>query len=295
MTGETPLIYNPRSAGGKGAERAKSAESLLAARGIPVRLAATAGPGGARPLAASLAAEGHDRILVVGGDGTLSEAADGILSSGRRVPLGFLPGGTGNSFLIDFGLTTLEAAADRIALGKPRRIDAAVAEFDGTRRHFINVSGAGFVAKVADFANRRFKWMGPASYTWAVFPELIRLRSPLTRLVLDGRVIEEAFPLVSVANTIHTGGAMKMAPTAVPDDGLLDVVACRKVGRIGLLRLFPMIFDGSHVGHERILHARAKEIRIEPAEPSPLLFDGEVAGHTPVTIRVLPGALDLLV
>lgn len=289
-----PLIHNPRSASGRGAKLAEKAARLLAERGVQTRPIATYGPMDAGAKAAQLAKAGESRVLVIGGDGTLSEACDGILSGGHDITLGFLPGGTGNSLLRDFGLTTLEAAADAIAAGDERRIDAARATWDGGSRHFVNVFGTGFMAKVCDLANARYKWMGGASYSWAVFPELTRLSSPRTRLVLDGKVVEERFGLVSVCNSKHTGGGMLIAPQAESDDGLLDVVALHEVSRGGLLRIFPRIFKGTHIGHERVFSARAREIRIEPDEESPLLGDGEVYGRTPVEIRVLPGAVRAL-
>lgn len=289
-----PLIHNPRSAGGRGAWLAERARDLLASRGLHARLLATMGPGDAARIAEDLARAGEPRILAVGGDGTLSEVADGVLRTAMRPELGFLPAGTGNSFLLDFGVRTLEEGARRVAEGKTRELDAGVASWAGGERHFINVFGTGFIARVCDRANRRFKAWGDLAYSAAVFPETARLRSPVTRLVLDGAEIEERFALVAVCNTIHTGGAMRIAPMARADDGWLDVVALRAVGRAHLLALFPRIFSGSHVGHPRVFIGRAREVRIDPAEPSPLLGDGEVYGESPVRVRVRPAALRLL-
>lgn len=294
MAGDVPLLYNPRAASGRGGALARKAARLLEERGLRARLVGTSAPGHASHLAEDLAKGSAERILVLGGDGTLSEAADGVLRSGRRPEMGFFPGGTGNSFLRDFGLSSLEDAVARVARGEPRDVDAALATWPGGERHFLNVFGVGFVARVCDFANRRLKWMGGRSYTFAVLPEVARLRSPPTRLALDGRAMDGEYALVSVCNTVHTGGGMRIAPMARPDDGWLDVVALRAVGRARLLRLFPKIFDGSHVGEPEVLVERARHVRVEPSEPSPLLGDGEVYGATPVEARVLPGALRAL-
>ncbi len=193
----------------------------------------------------------------------------------------------------DFGLESLERAVDAVARGKTRDVDAALASDASGDRHFINVFGTGFVAKACDFANRRLKWMGNASYTASIFPELVRLRAPATRLVLDGEVIERKFALISVCNTIHTGGAMRIAPMALTDDGLLDVIALEEVSRRRLLHLFTKIFKGDHIGEKNVFVAQAKELSIEPASPSPLLADGEIYGKTPVRVRVLPKALTI--
>lgn len=287
-------MFNPASRGQRGHRIAALAQRALAARGVDVELRSTAREGGAAPVCERLAREGAERILVTGGDGTISEAADGVLRSGATPEVGFLPGGTGNSFLIDFGLTTVDAAAERIATASARRLDAGLARWAGGERHFVNVFGTGFLAKVCDFANRRLKWMGSAGYTWGVFPELLRLDAPPTRLTLDGVAQEGAFALVGVCNTIHTGGRMRIAPAARPDDGLFDVVALRRVSRARLLRLFPKIFDGSHVTEPDVLVARAREVVIEPATPSPLLGDGEVYGTTPVRVAMRERALRCL-
>lgn len=294
MASAFPLIYNPRSAGGEGDLRMRAAVAALAVHNVQVEPVPTAGPGGATPLAERLAREGHATILAVGGDGTHNEAAEGVLRSGKSASLGFLPGGTANDFLSDLGVVDVNDAARRIGAGNARAIDAALVHHAGGERHFINVFHTLFAARVGAIANRRFKWMGPAGYKAAVLSGVAALRTPRTRLVVDGREIDERLALVAVCNTRHTGGKMDMAPMAQPDDGLLDVIACRAIGRVALLRLFPKIFPGTHIGHPKVLHLRGKSIEIRPAEDGPLLFDGEVDGSTPCTITVKPRALQVL-
>ena len=298
-----PLVYNPRAGGGHGRARMEEAARALAKRGIATRPVATEGPAGASGIVERLAREDGERhVLVVGGDGTHSEAADGALRSGADVAIGLLPGGTGNDLLLDLGLTSVQLASERIAdalrggASGGRRIDVGLVEWPGGRRHFIGVFGTGFMAKVASLADRRLKWLGSRAYTVAVFPELARLRSPRTRLVFDGgaRVVDEPLALVAVCNGPHMGGGMHVAPMARLDDGKLEIVALREVGRVGLLRLFPKIFDGTHVGEERVLIERATSIEIAPERASPLLADGEIFGSTPATVRVLPRALHVL-
>ncbi len=290
-----PLIYNPRSGGGRGERRMEAARGLLRARGVATRPVPTIAPGDATRLAEEQARHGATRILVVGGDGTCSEVAEGILRSGKPVEMGPLPGGTGNDFLLSLGVRTLEEAAARIARGEPRLLDAGMARWEaGQSRGFLGVFGTGFMAKVCDLANRRYKWAGARSYSLAVFPEVARLASPATRLVLDGRDESGPYALVAVCNVSRMGGGMLIAPDASPEDGLFDVIALRQVGRARLLRLFPLLFSGRHVGRPEVLVARARKVEIAPAEPSPLLGDGEVYGRTPVEVELLPRALRVL-
>lgn len=293
-----PLIYNPVAGGGRGHLRFRQAEALFALRGIAVQAIPTQRPGGATQLADDLCRDGHRLLYVMGGDGTLSEASEGVLRGGHRPVLGFIPSGTGNDFLRDFGSTDTAHAIDRITMGRARAIDAAVARFDqGGRpcvRHWINVFGTGFAAQAAELANRRMKWVGRHAYNLAVVVRLLRLGAYPTRLVLDGQEHTGDHPLVMVCNSIHTGGAMQMAPMARTDDGLLDVLTVDAVSRRELFRLLLQVHDGSHIRHRKVHFHRVRSIRIEPEVPLPLLVDGEVLGDTPVEIDVLPGALQVL-
>lgn len=295
MVEAVPLIFNPQSGGGKGRLLAHESTQRLDAEGVPVDPVATAGAGGARELARRLAAEGAERILILGGDGTASEAADGILSSGRRAALGILPAGTGNDFLLHFGVADLDTAVGRIAAGARRTVDAVRVEYDDRVSHSINVFGVGFVADVCDLANRRFKRFGSRGYTLAAVAEVARLRATLTTVVHDGGTERGPFVCVTACTTRFTGGRMDFAPMARPDDGFMEIVALRKVGRVRLLRLLQKVFDGAHLEDEAVWHVRSRRLRLELKRPSPLMIDGEVFGTTPVTLTTVPGALDVLV
>ncbi len=292
-----PLVYNPAAGGGRGQARFQDAEELLNRRGIEVEEVATEYPGHATELANALAKQ-HDLFYVMGGDGTLSEAAEGVLTSGKDPVLGFLPAGTGNDYLREFGVLDREAAVDRITMGRPRRLDAAALTYDVDgdvrTRHWINVFGTGFAAQAAEITNRRFKWARGQAYNLGVLAKLINLRPCPTKLTLDGESLDGDYPMVMVCNSIHTGGAMQMAPMARPDDGLMDVLTVSGVSRLELIGLLAKVRDGGHFSHPKVTFHRAKKVRIEPQRASPLLVDGEVLGTTPVDIEVLPGAMQVL-
>lgn len=291
-----PLIYNPASAGGHGEVKFKHASAELALHGIEVEGIESLHPGHATELAKDLADNGAELILAVGGDGTHSEVANGVLRSKNNPTIGFLPGGTGNDFLRDFGITDIHEAANRIAAGKTKKIDAGHVRWDGGDHYTINVFGIAFAAQVADRTNRKYKWMGGFGYTAAVIREVMGLKSGLTELVIDGERRTLQAPLLTICNTIHTGGAMKMAPMADTSDGYLDLLQLDPVGRVQLLtRIFPKIFDGSHIHHPKVHFFRGKSFYMEPETPTPLLIDGDVMGQTPVNVDVVPGAFALLV
>ncbi len=294
---KVPFIHNPKAGGGRGLLRFREAEALLALKGVLTEPVATERPGHATELARRFAEEGHRTLLVLGGDGTLSEAANGILDlpARSRPVLGFLPAGTGNDFLRDFGVFDLATAVAGIASGRVTAVDAARVSWPGGGRFMINVLGTGLAAKAGARCNRQFKWMGKRGYDAASLVELARMRETPTRLVLDGKEHDGDFPLVMVCNSVHTGGAMMMAPAAKPTDGLLDVLTVEGAGALEILNLLTRkLRKGLHVEHPKVKVRRARKIRIEPKEPSPLLIDGEVLGTTPVEIEVIPGALRIL-
>lgn len=278
--------------------RFREAEALFALRGIGIAPMPTDAAGHATHLARQLSDAGHPLLYVMGGDGTLSEACEGVLTASNQPLLGFIPSGTGNDFLRGFGFHDRAHAIDRISMGRPRAIDAAVVHFDhdGQRhtRHWINVLGTGFAAQAADVTNRKLKWAGHNAYNLGVLLKLVGLRGHPTRIALDGHEREGDFPLVMVCNSVHTGGAMQMAPMARPDDGLLDVLTVEGVNRRELVGLLMKVRDGAHVRHKKVRFDRVKKVRIEPATPSPVLVDGEVLGGTPIDVEVMPGALQIL-
>jgi diacylglycerol kinase (ATP) len=300
---------NPRSGRGRALAALPGVSEALARAGYTLEVRQTRGPRHAEALAA--AARGADTIVTLGGDGTVGEVVNGVLGQGAwpdHLALSPLPLGTGNSFVRHFGPFTGDwrGALGGLLEGRGRTIDAARVTW-GTRdvtggarvwgsRILVNVFGCGFIAQVADVTNRRLKALGGRGYAAGVFVELARLGAPETRLTLDGpekRTLAEPLTLVSVCNTQWTGESMQIAPGADASDGLLDVVTVGQISRPELVRVFPRIFDGSHVTHPAVRIARAARIRIELARPGPLLIDGEVTGTTPVEIEVLPAAVRL--
>jgi diacylglycerol kinase (ATP) len=297
MDDRLPLIHNPVSGSARGGVLLRKAESLLALRGVPVRPIATERAGHASDLARGLALEGHGTVLVLGGDGTLSEAANGILGlpAAKRPALGFLPGGTGNDFLRDFGIGDVETAARVVREGRTVAVDAVDVRWAGGRRYGINILGCGLAAKAGARFGASFRWMGKKGYDVAAAVEIARMKACPTRLVLDGREIRGDMPLVMACNSVHTGGRMPMAPGADPTDGLLDVLYVQDIGKAAILDLLATkLRKARHVENPKVRIERAAKVYVEPEDPSPLLIDGEIHGTTPAKFTVMPGAFRLL-
>ncbi|MGB1587045.1 MAG: diacylglycerol/lipid kinase family protein [Thermoplasmatota archaeon] len=292
--GAVPLVYNPASGGGRGRVRFRKAEATLAIAGFDLDPIETTHAGHAIDLGRELADAGHERILGFGGDGTLSELANGVLASGKQPTLGFIPSGTGNDFLRHFGVLDVDEAIRRIRAGRTMDLDVVRMRHGDGETWSINLCGCGFGPRSVIAANKRYKWAGPQAYNLGVVDQIVRLGPTPTRLTMDGETLEGDFPLILACTTTYTGGAMKMAPDADPQDGLVDVMWVDPIGRLELLKLLGGIRKATHVGHPKVHFRQAAKVRIETDVEGPLLGDGEVYGSTPVDLDVVPGALRVL-
>ncbi len=294
-------IVNPAAGNGRAAKLAPTALQRLRAAGVAVEVRQTCAPGDATLMARAALAEGHRRFIVVGGDGTTFEVINGLGSHlgasdpRERVTLGFLPLGTGNSFLRDFGDGSAEQASLAIIADKSRPCDVVkLTHADGVL-YYINLLSFGFVADVCTLTNRRFKRFGAAGYGLGVLATLAKLHARTVRMQLDGGAVwEQAATFVSINNSRFTGGNMMMAPYADPSDGQVDVVVCGPMTRTALLETFPKIFRGHHVHHHAVTASRARAVDLFEEQPLDLMIDGEVIRHQPKRIEVVPAALDVL-
>ncbi len=236
----------------------------------------------------ALAAEGAERLVAVGGDGTVHLALQAV--AGTSVVLGIVPAGTGNDFARAFGLkpdADLAAAVAR-ALGPHREVDAI-----STPRGWVATSvTGGFSADV----NRRAAAMrfpaGSSRYTAATLATLPRLRTRPVAVTADGETRRFDATMVVAANTAFFGAGMAICPEADPGDGLLDVLVVGAVGRVELLRLFPRVFKGTHVSHPEVSQSRGRVVEIDGAGIE-LWGDGEPLGPAPLRLESAPGAVRL--
>ena len=289
------LIANPRSGKGRGAAAADAAAAALSAAGADVCVHIGASAADTRRLTGAALAAHPDAIVVVGGDGTLSEILSEL--AGTEVPVALVPAGTGNDFARALGLPRRDpAGAALLALhGVRRRIDVGEIVADGRITPFLTVAALGFDAKVSDRTNL-LRWpRGAARYYLAILVEVARLRPTRFRLACDGESVREApGTLVAVGNTVSYGGGMPICPEASPDDGLLDVVHVAPLGRARLLRLFPLLLRGHHLGRREVAHRRVGEITV--SAPDLVVYaDGERVAEKECTIRVRPASLTVMV
>ncbi|TVR54529.1 MAG: diacylglycerol kinase family lipid kinase [Spirochaetaceae bacterium] len=288
------LIVNPNAGRKKGLDAAARVAALLEGAGIECTQFVSTRPGGTREIAESIVPSDWDGIVAVGGDGTLFEVVNGLLAHAESVPvpLGLIPVGTGNSFIKDLGIESVEDAVARIVARHTRRIDLGLFTSDAGTFWFANLLGVGFVSNVA-YRARKYKIFGALSYVFAVFEELIGLKTTVVTLEIDGRIIECDALFVEICNSRFTGGNMLMAPDALIDDGELDVILVRRVNRRTVLKLLPTIFSGRHVEFPAVEVFRGRSIRLTSEEPLMLSPDGETFGRTPIDATVHHAKLEM--
>jgi diacylglycerol kinase (ATP) len=281
--------------------------AALDGSGIQARILETREPGHAERLAAAAADLGHDRVVAVGGDGTVQEVLNGLMGAGGAPDggppvLALVPAGSGNDLARSLGLPAAPLEALTVALGDTTRpLDLGRAMHDGQLRYFAAAGGTGFDAQVAStMAGRRRAWQrGRAGYFLSTLNELRRFRNRELQLRLTTdhgyRAVEGRFLFVAFANGPYYGGGMQICPDASIDDGQLDLCLVGDISRLGALRELPGIYRAAHVDHPLVELARVRELTIEGGASTLVHLDGEPFGELPVEVSVSPGAVSVAV
>ncbi len=292
-------VVNRAAGGGRCGRLVDEALARLRAGGIELEIAETSRPGHGSEIARQAYARGQREFLAVGGDGTSYEIVNGLFPQaehGERPTLAFLPLGTGNSFLRDFSERGLEYTTQALLAGKHQPCDVLrLAHREGVL-HYINLLSIGFAADVAAVRIRRFKNMGELGYLLALFVCLARLdrRAFPLRVNGSGTTDQRRCLFLTFNNSKFTGGKMMIAPKADIADGLIEYVRWGPIGRLGLLRNLPGLYDGTHIRHPLAERHSAQHIEFELNEPVDVMVDGEVLRLYCEKLDVLPGALQVV-
>jgi diacylglycerol kinase (ATP) len=293
-------VVNPAAGGGRCGKLADRALDRIRQAGLHLEIARTNRPGEATEWVRAAYGQGFRNFLAVGGDGTSYEIVNGLFPealSGGRPTLGFLPLGTGNSFLKDFTSRGLEHAIEALRNGMRRVCDVIRLRHAEGEIYVLNLVSLGFPADVGDLVNRRFKRWRELGYILGVFTRLARLEHLEFPHRVDGapewdrrRVL-----FLSFSNSKFTGGKMMIAPQADPTDGWIEYVRWGPIGRLGLLWNFPSLFTGTHIEHPLASRAPAKRIDFSLRAPVNVLVDGEILRLDCRSLEILPAALDVAV
>jgi len=265
-----------------------------------VDFAYTKGSLHAMSLAREALGRGHDRIIAVGGDGTLNEVLNGFFDEGEPcctgAALAYIPSGTGADFSRTLGFhgRSIDEHIERLLCAPVTAVDCGEVRFvsakgEETNRLFINESSLGFSANTADAVNRASKhFKGRLPFLIGVVRCLSTLRNPLLRISVEGELVhEEPTLLVAVANGKYFGGSMMIAPNAEIDDGLLDIIVISAMSRLTLLRKIKSIYSGQHLDEPEVTALRGKTVHINAVNDEVLLeMDGEQPGKLGADYRI---------
>ena len=300
MTDKFLAIVNPAAGGGRSAKLAGAQLARLKAKGLRVDAIASMAPGHASQLAREAYDQGYRRFLAVGGDGTAHEIINGIFSrEGHtdRIQLGFLPMGTGNSFLRDFTDKGAESSIEALVARRTRRVDVLRLRHATGTIYSFNLLSVGFTADVGALANRRFKSFRHFGYLLGVFVRVLQLKRRAFKLRCDAETAwdERRCLFLTFNNSKYTGGTMMIAPTADPTDGFIEFVRWGPIGRLGLLKMLPRLYDGTHTKHPLSETRRVKQVEFSLDAPVDVMIDGEIVTVNVKTLDILPGAMDVYV
>lgn len=292
-------IVNPAAGGGRCGKLAPAALERVRQAGVELEDVHTTKPGEATALARHAYARGYRNFLAVGGDGTAFEIVNGLFPEAQtqgRAVLGFLPLGTGNSFLRDFTTHGVEHTIEALRRGSRRACDVLRLRHSGDDIYFINLLSLGFPADVGELTNRRFKGLGELGYIFGVIARLAGLEHPAFPHRVDGAEDWDRRPclFLTFSNSKFTGGKMMIAPKADPSDARIEYVRWGPVGRLRLLWTLPRLFTGTHIEHPLASRAAAERIELDLAEPVNAMVDGEILRLQCRSIEILPGALDVV-
>ena len=293
-------IVNPAAGGGRSRKMLGPALDRLRAGGVAVEVAETQASGDATRIARQAYGQGRREFIAVGGDGTSYEVVNGLFpeaSTGSRPTLGFLPLGTGNSFLRDFSDRGVEHAIEALISRRTQTCDVLRLRHREGVVHYINLLSVGFPADVATLRARRFSGQGELGYVISIFLGLARLRRRPFPVRVDG---ETEFDrrrclFLTFNNSKFTGGTMMIAPKAEVNSGLIEYVRWGAIGRLGLVRNLPRLYDGTHIEHPLAERKAVQRVEFNLEAPVDVMVDGEVLTLHCEALDVLPGALNVVV
>ena len=283
------LLVNPSAGGGRTQKLLAHAQAALADGGVDFQLVLTQSIAHGRDEARQAALRGQT-VIVMSGDGLIGQVGGELANTDSA--LGIIPGGRGNDFARVVGIPAdVEEAAGIVAGGATRQID--VAEAEGVR--YLCIASCGFDSDANAIANDSKRVKGPIVYAYAALRALAAWKPATFTLTIDGERVDVTGYSVAAANTKAYGGGMIAVPSAVEDDGFLEISASGNVSKLRFLRGLGQVFKGEHLETMQVRTWRASEVTIEADRPFSVYADGDPVAELPATIGILPGALKVIV
>lgn len=290
------LLVNPTGGIRNGLEILENIKPIFEAGGIELEIIETKYAGHAKDIARAMEIEKFESLCLVGGDGTMHEAINGMYTrkDNKHIPIGVIPAGTGNSLMHDFNCLDTTVATKWIVKGYTKKIDLAQIKMEHKVVYAFNIVGWGMITDINLRADG-VRWMGENRYTYAALMEIMSHKLRHAKLSFEDKNYDEKFTFILGSMTKFTGSAMKMAPKAKLDDGLIDILIVRDATRKQMLNLFPKIFTGDHINADILEYRQVDSYSIIPDKHDPLNLDGETIGSTPIKVKVLREFLEVYV
>ncbi len=304
ITSKWLLIVNPSSGNGKGRSDSKNVQNLLLQKGVETDIFYSEYSGHSSVLVQQAIEKGYRKIISMGGDGTLNEVVNGIfnqlIASINEITIAVIPVGTGNDWCKTFNIPKdYKQAVDVIVREKVIRHDIGVAENENNKkRYFINIAGLGYDGFVTEKISK-MKQSGSGGklfyllwITWYLF----QYKNTKIRFKIDGKEFpeEEIFTL-SVCNCRFNGDGMMQAPSALPDDGMLNITVMKKISPFKSIISLPKMKDGTFVKMKEAALYTGKTVEVTSSPQVITETDGELIGETPVRFSIIPNALNVII
>jgi len=289
------VIVNPFSGKKQGSEIFNKIKKKFDSKNIDLNLITTEFPGHAEKIIKDYNLENYNGILIIGGDGTFHEIVNGVFNrrDKKKIPIGIIPGGTGNSFMLDLGITEPNVAVDKILMKKTRFIDVIKLNMGQTVKYSINLVGWGMITDIG-FTAENLRWMGNARYTISAIIQIFFKNYRKAEFEVNGKKSVKDFMFVVGCNSINVGKGMRMAPKAKLDDGLMDIIVVESnISRIRLLSVLPKLFKGTHIDEPEVQYYQSNKFSLIPDNYDSLIIDGEMIGKTPILAEVIPNSIEI--
>ena len=296
------LVANPTSGGGRARTIAERARDVMLSEGVDVDLVVPEGIDAMRESVAAAVESAPTGIVACGGDGTVHLVLQGAASHSTAIhstAMAIIPAGTGNDVARSLGIArkghdqVARVIARSALAGRFRAIDLTRLEHGSRHVWSLGVTSTGLDSAVNERANRTRRFNGTTRYVLALLSEMRSFRTYEYVVTVDGERMDGPATLIAIGNGSSYGGGMLICPSASMTDGILDITWVDRASRTTILRVFPRIFNGSHVKHPavRVLHGRT--ITVESKGPV-VYADGERIGDLPIVATAVAGGLRML-
>ena len=301
------IIVNPVSANSTTAKEWPQFNKLLLDNGYQFETVLTKSPGHATELSRQALKTGYKTIMSVGGDGTMNEVVNGFFEDGHPIAedsrLVVFSRGTGCDFIKTLGIKKgTEDLLAILARNEEKQIDLGSVNFIDkagkiNTRYFVNIADIGIGAETANRVNKHSKvFKGFISFMLGTVSTIILYKNKDFEVVIDDKtVLQERMNSVIIANGRYFGGGMKVAPDALLDDGLFDIIIFGDLSKPDLIKSFPLIYEGKHLDHPKLRLYRGSKVKVKSGGKGLIEVDGEIPGNDDADFELLPKALKILV